>query len=96
MNPPYPNPAAMHRVATHDAATGVPNHDDAKWQGHGLACAYEPALRRTAPRALEHDLHSGRFVGVEALLRWQHPVYGMVAPSEFIPVRAADGVLEEA
>jgi len=32
------------------------------------------------------ELSSGSPVGVEALLRWQHPQRGLVLPSEFIPV----------
>jgi EAL domain-containing protein (putative c-di-GMP-specific phosphodiesterase class I)/GGDEF domain-containing protein len=32
------------------------------------------------------DLTSGRCVGAEALLRWQHPEFGAVSPAEFIPV----------
>jgi diguanylate cyclase (GGDEF)-like protein/PAS domain S-box-containing protein len=32
------------------------------------------------------DLHSGRVVSFEALLRWHHPTRGLVLPSEFIPV----------
>ena len=32
------------------------------------------------------DLRSRRFVGVEALLRWQHPERGNIPPSSFIPL----------
>lgn len=31
------------------------------------------------------DLSDGRVVAVEALLRWQHPKRGLLAPSEFLP-----------
>ncbi|WP_319244583.1 EAL domain-containing protein [uncultured Propionivibrio sp.] len=31
------------------------------------------------------DLRSGRVVGMEALLRWQHPHYGLLMPGEFLP-----------
>lgn len=31
------------------------------------------------------DLREGRVVAVEALLRWQHPKRGLLAPSEFLP-----------
>jgi len=32
------------------------------------------------------DVVTGRMVSVEALMRWQHPVWGWVSPAEFIPV----------
>jgi diguanylate cyclase (GGDEF)-like protein len=32
------------------------------------------------------DINTGQLVGFEALLRWKHPVRGMIAPDDFIPV----------
>ncbi|WP_327089815.1 EAL domain-containing protein [Nonomuraea sp. NBC_01738] len=32
------------------------------------------------------ELDSGRVCGMEALLRWRHPVRGMIPPAEFIPL----------
>ncbi len=39
------------------------------------------------------DIRSGRVVGAEALLRWNHPVKGMVPPSDFIPVLETSGMI---
>jgi EAL domain-containing protein (putative c-di-GMP-specific phosphodiesterase class I) len=39
------------------------------------------------------DLSDGRIVGFEALVRWRHPVRGMVSPGEFIPVAEATGLI---
>lgn len=38
---------------------------------------------------------SGTIVGVEALLRWNHPVRGVVSPAEFIPVLEELNLIEE-
>jgi diguanylate cyclase (GGDEF)-like protein len=39
------------------------------------------------------DLGDNRVVGCEALLRWRHPVRGMISPAEFIPVAEETGMI---
>jgi diguanylate cyclase (GGDEF)-like protein len=41
------------------------------------------------------SLADGRLVGVEALVRWQHPRLGLLQPGEFIHVAEATGVIVE-
>jgi diguanylate cyclase (GGDEF)-like protein len=36
---------------------------------------------------------SGRIVGLEALLRWRHPVHGEMSPADFIPIAENAGLL---
>ncbi len=60
----------------------------------------ETALRRALERRefLLHfqpklELASGRVSGVEALLRWQRPDFGMISPADFIPLLEETGLI---
>ena len=50
---------------------------------HEFVLHYQPQI----------DLASGQIVGVEALLRWQHPDFGLVAPTQFISVAEETGAI---
>nr|WP_305792886.1 GGDEF domain-containing phosphodiesterase [Sedimenticola hydrogenitrophicus] len=74
------------------------NHDDLKsivtdWDiegdldnaitGNQLSLHYQPKIAS----------HSGRLLGAEALMRWRHPVHGMIPPDLFIPVAERMGIM---
>ncbi|MDQ3642615.1 MAG: bifunctional diguanylate cyclase/phosphodiesterase [Actinomycetota bacterium] len=39
------------------------------------------------------DVSSGDMAGVEALVRWQHPVRGLLGPNEFVPLAERTGAI---
>lgn len=50
-----------------------------------LLLCYQPKL----------DLGTGSISGVEALLRWNHPVHGAISPDQFVPLAEKTGMISE-
>jgi len=42
------------------------------------------------------DLTTNRLIGLEALLRWQHPRFGLLPPSRFLPILESSGLIHSA
>lgn len=62
----------------------------------GLESAIRQALQRdefTLHYQPKLDLHSGKIVGAEALIRWHQPDHGWIYPSAFIPVAEDSGLI---
>ena len=73
---------------------------DARMQAEVSAHAALEADLREAVQKQQFLLHyqtqvvgAGRVTGVEALVRWSHPLRGMVSPAEFIPLAEESGLI---
>jgi EAL domain-containing protein (putative c-di-GMP-specific phosphodiesterase class I) len=88
------------RTAKAAGKNQVCRHDDAVDSASGRRIA----LARDLPEAIEQGrlrvvyqpvvgLAARRVLGLEALVRWDHPVLGPVPPDEFIPLAEDDGLI---
>lgn len=72
-----------HQVISYDSKIHVQSFQhhlvqdiEAAMQEQQLYLVYQPKV----------EVHTNRTIGVEALLRWNHPIYGQLSPGIFIPV----------
>jgi diguanylate cyclase (GGDEF)-like protein/PAS domain S-box-containing protein len=106
-DPGYDQPEDMLRdadIALHRAqSSGTAHHEVFDRAMHERAVArlqLEHDLRLAVERE-EFRVHyqpivslkSGRIIGLEALVRWQHPMQGLVPPMEFIPLAEETGLI---
>ncbi|TFV51918.1 bifunctional diguanylate cyclase/phosphodiesterase [Blastococcus sp. TF02A-35] len=90
-------------VAMYDAkrtASGAALYDSSRHAGSSGNLALVEDLRAALAGdqlVLHHqpqlDVATGRSVGVEALVRWQHPVRGLLGPGEFLPLAEVHGLM---
>ncbi|SEP81989.1 EAL domain-containing protein [Arthrobacter sp. OV608] len=79
------------RWELHEPAASDPTVDRLRALGELRRGINEGALRvHYQPRV---DLRTGRTIGVEALVRWQHPTRGLLPPSEFITMAEESGLV---
>ena len=81
-----------HRFAVYD-----PAQDHYSPERLGLIGVLRDAIKKNQlvlhyqPKA---DLKTGRVIGAEALMRWQHPKRGMIQPMQFIPLAERTGLIK--
>ncbi|MCH2556522.1 MAG: EAL domain-containing protein [Alcanivorax sp.] len=91
-------------MAVHQAKRGGGNNFQFYRMGMQMASVEQLALETSLRKAIfknefvvhyqpKMDLASDTISSVEALVRWQHPTMGLLAPSEFIPLAEESGLI---
>ncbi|AGZ42824.1 putative bifunctional diguanylate cyclase/phosphodiesterase [Actinoplanes friuliensis] len=86
------------RAGTHAWTLHDPSMTDRRAEDAALSDDLALALDRGELHVLFQpmvDLTSGRPIGAEALVRWQHPTRGIVSPVRFIPIAERSGIITE-
>jgi diguanylate cyclase (GGDEF)-like protein len=93
--------SALHRAKAHGTGTyQIYAHGMNELAHQRLARESElhQAVRRDELRVCyqpQVDLRTGRIAGLEALVRWEHPTLGLLAPVEFVPLAEESGLIVE-
>lgn len=92
---------AQRLARTQKLRLALPSRDNTSRQGINQTLDFERDLHLAIEREEfflvyqpQMDLHNGRIVGCEALLRWQHPEQGLIPPLKFIPLLEDLGLID--
>ncbi len=91
-------------VALHKASRSTPNSYFFLSKGHEFYIEAIVSLEQDLRKAIENqefilyyqpqiDIHMGRIISFEALVRWVHPTKGLILPSSFIPIAEDTGLI---
>lgn len=93
---------ALSSIRQQQGASAVHEYDAALMARERLRYELREAIRGTLRfgRLEVHyqpqvDVARGRLIGLEALVRWRHPVYGLVGPAMFVPQAEGSGRIFE-
>ena len=91
---------AMYQIKGH-GKNGYLQYNPKMQDGHGRRLTLEGDLRAALATGDQFELHyqprirfsERRTIAVEALIRWQHPQFGLMAPDSFIPLAEESGMI---